>query len=373
MPADPSLSLSEVLRRCHRDELLPLAAVLKVNPLGLGRDRLAYVLETGLRGAGANKVENIILRQGKGPEYPRVLSDLARRQGIAVEYDTSGTELALLHHWRLEGAPDERQNHALVRVIGPDPVRPSPRVHSYRKKRGPMELIWTILIGALRTFAPLIGPLAPIALLLWLSRPRDELLLPALLEVALLRQKVARRFTIGVVGPPSSGKDAALAALFGIRTGNVHPVAGSTKEVTVYLLPGTSGLQVVNTPGVGDVLERLTEEARNVLDQIDLFLFLVNSQGGVRTREKNEYLLCRSRQRPVLVVVNKIDTLKPEDRARFINDVRLKLGLPAGSVVGAAFDPLPQLAPEPIGVDTVRAWLKVRLGEMGRDPDIIQG
>jgi small GTP-binding protein len=207
-----------------------------------------------------------------------------------------------------------------------------------------------------------------ISVLLWLARPRDEILLPAVLHIADLRRRVSRRFTIGVVGPPSSGKDAALGALFGIQTGNVHPVAGSTREVTVYRIAGDTGLQVVNTPGVGDVIEALTEEARAVLDQIDVFLFLVNAQGGVRTRERNEFALCRARRRPLLVVVNKIDTLKAEDRERFLEDTRLKLAQPAGGVMAAAFDPLPALSPIPLGLDPIKAWLRERLVEMGRDP-----
>ena len=122
---------------------------------------------------------------------------------------------------------------------------------------------------------------------------------------------------------------------------------------------------------VGDVLENLTEETRAILDQVDLFLFLVNAQGGVRTREKNEYTLCRTRRRPILVVVNKIDTLKAEDRDRFVEDVRSKLNLPASHVLAAAFDPLPQLCPAPIGIDNVRDWLRARMLEMGRDPGIL--
>jgi small GTP-binding protein len=369
MPSDPSLPIAEVLRRCHRDELATLASVLKVNPAGLGRDKLARVLERALYAAGANRVENLLLRRGQGPDYARILAELAKRRGVAPALDMTGTELAVLGAWRDSGAVDRTQGATLALVLGPSNTAVATR--PFRRRVKLPDLLVTLMMGLLWIFAPIVGPLAAIGLLVWVSQPRDEILLPAILQVALLREKVARRFTIGIVGPPSTGKDAALGAVFGVHTGNVHPASGSTREVAVYRLPGADGLQIVNTPGVGDVKEELTEETRAVLDQIDLFLFLVNAQGGVRTREKAEFQLCRMRRRPMLVVVNKIDTLMPSDRERFVEDVRSKLGVPPGAVVAAAFDPLPQLAPAPIGVEPVRAWLRSRLAEMGRDPSAL--
>lgn len=369
MGTEPTLPLDEVLRRCHRDELLPLAAVLKVNPAGMGRDRLAHVLDLALRAAGASGMENLVLRQGKGPAWPKVLSGLAKRRFVNVEPDEAATELALLQQWRANGGADASQVTALARVLGPSTTEIV--VARPRRPWSPLEIAVAVVVGFLRIVAPIVGPLTAIWLLLWISRPRDEILLPAILVVAQLRRRVARRFTIGVVGPPSSGKDAALGAVFGIHTGNVHPVAGSTREVGVYHVPRAEGLQVVNTPGVGDVVQQLTDETRAVLDQVDVFLFLVNAQGGVRTREKTEFQVCRARLRPILVVVNKIDTLKAEDRPRFLDDVRAKLGLHPSNVVAAAFDPLPALSPTPLGVDEVRAWLRARLAELGRDPALL--
>ncbi len=371
MSRDPALPLHEVLRRCHRDELMPLAKVLKVNPIGLGRDRLAQVLEHAMRAAGANEMENLLLRKGQGPDYPRVLAALAERQGVATQFTVERTERAVLRHWQHAGQPDQEHGESLALVLGSSSTALQP--HERARKRGGLDHLWAVAVTVLRLLAPLVGPLAAIGFLLWLGRPRDELLLPAVMHLNLLRTKVAKRFTVGIVGPPSSGKDAAMAAVFDVQTGGVHPVAGSTKEVAVFLIDDEGSLQVVNTPGVGDVLQELTEEARAVLDQIDLFLFLVNAQGGVRTREKTEWQLCRARRRPMLVVVNKIDTLRPDDRERFVEDTRKKLGMRPGTVLGAAFDPLPQLSPEPLGVEPIRAWMREQLEEAGRDAGLIPG
>ena len=75
-------------------------------------------------------------------------------------------------------------------------------------------------------------------------------------------------------------------------------------------------MYVVNTPGMGDIIEEVTEEARQVLDLIDVFVYVVNAQGGVQARELDDYRRCVARDRPVLAVVNKIDTLRERDRER---------------------------------------------------------
>ena len=139
-----------------------------------------------------------------------------------------------------------------------------------------------------RILLPLFGPLIGLFFLLWIGRRRDDVLLPAVAQVARLREVVSRRVTVALVGPPSSGKDAAIGALFGVDTGNINPVAGSTKEVSIQRLEGSTALFVVNTPGMGDVVESVTEEARQVLDHIDVFVYVLNAQGGVQARELAE-------------------------------------------------------------------------------------
>jgi GTPase Era involved in 16S rRNA processing len=171
-----------------------------------------------------------------------------------------------------------------------------------------------------------------------------------------------------VVGSPSSGKDAAIKAIFGIDTGNVSPVAGSTKEVEIQRLPGATALYVVNTPGLGDVVESVTEEARQILDHIDVYVYVVNAQGGVQAREKADWEGVRNTGRPALAVVNKVDTLRPSDRDRYLADARDKLRVGEADFAAVAFDPLPQLSETPIGVEAVQAWIAGKLVALGKDP-----
>ena len=204
--------------------------------------------------------------------------------------------------------------------------------------------------------------------LFYLGQVDDKLLLSLVLEVSALRRAIRHRVTVGVVGSPSSGKDAAIKALFGIDSGNVNPVAGSTSEVEITRLQGATALYIVNTPGMGDVVESVTEQAKQVLDLIDVFVYVVNAQGGVQARELADYQACLAKKRPVLAVVNKIDTLRQEDRERYLEDARAKLAAPEEHFMSAAFDPLPQLYDEPIHLDEARTWLENQLIRLGKDP-----
>lgn len=370
--------LEELLRRCHRAELLPLAEVLGIRAVDLGLGQLARAIGITLRRRGAQDLWNMVLRRGEGPPYTEVLADLARRRGIPVDPDPELTERALLEQW-IETSwgelPQEERERVWRRLQlelpAPEEGQQALLSMQERLKQGARYGAGMAALTGLRMLPLLFPPLMPLAGVLavaWFGRPRDEVLLPAVLEVSALRQTVRHRVTVGVVGSPSSGKDAAIKAIFGLDSGNVNPVAGSTRTVEITRLADATALYVVNTPGMGDIIEEVTEEARQVLDLIDVFVYVVNAQGGVQARELADYEAAVARGRPVLAVVNKIDTLRERDRERFLADARAKLSAPEDAFLAAAFDPLPQLSDVPIGLDAVRDWLTEHLQDLGKDP-----
>ena len=328
-------ALDALLRKAHRHELVPLAEILDVRVEGTKLDDLVGAIGDTLRRRGANDLANIVLRRGQGPDYEAVLRQLAARMGVEATGDVEALEARLVsvQAGALEPVDEERAGIGtqLQHVATSPPV-----------------------------------PLPGCLFLLWLMQPRYDLVTPAVLEVARLRAAVRHRVTVGVVGSPSSGKDAALAAIFGVQTGNVNPVAGSTKAVEIRRLEGPTALYLVNTPGLGDVLQEVTDQALEVMHHIDLYIYIVNAQGGVQSREKADYDACVATGRPVLAVVNKIDTLRPSDLDRYLADAREKLGAPPQDFLAAAFDPLPQLADAPIGIPPIRAWLAAHLEGLGK-------
>lgn len=364
----------EVLRRSHRDELLPLAAILRVSPRGRGRDALAMALEQRLHAAGALHPLAVHLRRRAPPSWTEVVGGVATRMELTAGANAVETERRILEAWRGRGATADQQA-AIDRVLALPAQPPTPSDAARQLgPRAPLVRFQMPLLLAL--FSRLLVPLAPLFMAVMLARAaresRDEVLRGALLELQRLRVLVERRLVVVLVGPPSSGKDAAILALFGLDTGGIHPVAGSTSAVAVYEAPGDDHIQILNTPGLGDVLQALTRETREVLDQADLFLFLVNAQGGVRQRERDEHSRVRQRQRPTLVLVNKLDTLREADRERFLRDVAEKLRVPRAEVVGVAVDPLPQLSETPLGLEGVHRWLSEQLRALGRDPDALR-
>lgn len=365
-------SLEELLRQCHRTELLPLAEVLKIKPEGMALDVLARAVSSRLRQHGAHTVANAVVRKGEGPPWIDVVRGVARRQNISLSGDPKRAELEVLawwmgEHWSKIGTPHRKQLWTLMEMEGTPPEegkaalvearRQHPKDHEYLTTRvGVRALMFAFIPGA--------G-----CLMAWFwGRPSDDLLVRAILKIAQLRQALLHRVTVGVVGSPSSGKDAAIAAIFGVSQGNINPVAGSTTTVEITRLPQSTALFVVNTPGMGDIVEAVTERAREVLDLIDVYVYVVNAQGGVQAREKADYDRCVASGRPVLAVVNKIDTLRPADRERYLADAREKLGASESSFLAAAFDPLPQLSETPIGLDEVQDWLTQQLTALGKSP-----
>jgi GTPase Era involved in 16S rRNA processing len=151
----------------------------------------------------------------------------------------------------------------------------------------------------------------------------------------------------------------------------IHPVAGSTNVVSITQIGESGQLFLVNTPGMGDVLDEITERAEQVLHHIDLFLYVLNAQGGVQQRELDGYAAVRAYDRPTLVVLNKVDTIKGAERARLFAHSRAALGVDLADFRAAAFDPLPQLEAEPLGVREVRGWIEEQLRALGKDSTVL--
>lgn len=372
--------LHSLLRRCHHDELEALALRLGVNTAGLAFGRLAKVTAISLRRHGGHALGNIFIRGGQGPAYDVLLRQLAERCKVVVSGAT-GEELELrIATWWLAKSFDELEGERRVELwnelglsgdapaTGEDAVALAKSEYGHRFAYVATHVEVPEQVRTALMLLQVLNPIARILMVVWLFRPRDDIVLPAVLEVARLRQVVRHRVTVGVVGSPSAGKDAGIGAIFGVATGNVSPIAGSTRTVSITRLEGSTALYVVNTPGMGDVVESVTEEARQILDHIDVFVYVVNAQGGVQAREKEDYNRCVRRRRPVLVVVNKVDTLRERDRQRLIEDCRNKLGADPLDLIAAAFDPLPQLADAPIGLEEVQQWLTAKLVELGKDP-----
>ncbi len=182
-----------------------------------------------------------------------------------------------------------------------------------------------------------------------------------------LATALSQKLTIAFLGSASSGKDSAIRALFGFDFGDISPIPGSTDRLKAIPLDAEGNVLVVNAPGFGDIRPEVDSVARKLLDSLDIVIYVVNCEGGATIDEKRDLEAIRALGRPVLVCLNKVDLIRPAQREHFVEATVAQLGVPRTMAIVCAFDPLPQLAPEPIGVSYVVDWISKQLQESGKE------
>jgi GTP-binding protein Era len=182
-----------------------------------------------------------------------------------------------------------------------------------------------------------------------------------------IHKALEERLVVAFLGSASAGKDSAVRAIFGLDFGQVDPIPGSTDRVRVAAVDRDGRVLVVNAPGFGDIRADVDRQAREILDQVDLAVYVLNADGGATIDERRDLDAIRDRGRPVLVCINKIDLIRPHERERFVEATLKQLGVDAKEAVVTAFDPLPALSETPIGVDEVVGWIHKHVVESGKD------
>jgi uncharacterized protein (DUF697 family)/GTP-binding protein EngB required for normal cell division len=182
-----------------------------------------------------------------------------------------------------------------------------------------------------------------------------------------LARALSERVTVAFVGTASAGKDAAIRALFGIDFGQISPIPGSTDRVRVAPLDAAGQVLIVNAPGFGDIRREVDARAREALEHLDVVVYVLNAEGGATIDEKRDLDAVRAKGRPVLVCINKIDLIRPHQREAFVAATLAQLQVDRADVAEVAFDPLPALSDEPIGVDRVYTWIMEQLAVNGKE------
>ena len=173
-------------------------------------------------------------------------------------------------------------------------------------------------------------------------------------DFAQLRQMVEKltsgRVEIVVFGEISTGKSALINALVGEAVTEVDVRGGWTKDVWKvdwegigYCVPGFADSQVVlvDTPGLNEVggADRAVL-ARDAAQQADLILFVTDKD---LTESENIALHSLAElNKPLIVVLNKIDLYQPAQRDRLLEvlrEERLKELIPTEQIVTTAADP----------------------------------
>jgi small GTP-binding protein len=222
----------------------------------------------------------------------------------------------------------------------------------------------------MRVLGLAIGPIGWIASSLWLlidlAGPAYRKTVPAVVHVAMLRQMLVNRVNIGVVGDGSTGKDALINAVFGVDTGNVNPVAGSTKDAMIYDIGNTGAVQLVNYPGFNDIQQGVNNHVNDILRYTDVFIVVVDISRGVAGTDVEILKKVQAFHRPILVCLNKSDLPRPKDKAALLKAAHDRLSGVDG-MFETAFDPDPRLGSStPVNCRLVYEWVLRKIGDLGK-------
>ncbi|HZT99541.1 MAG TPA: GTPase, partial [Ktedonobacteraceae bacterium] len=131
--------------------------------------------------------------------------------------------------------------------------------------------------------------------------------------------------TIVIVGQPNTGKSTLFNKLKGKALSPVSAQAGTTQTVVQtdfgpFTLADTPG--VANSGHFPDVVEK-------ALEQASVIVFLIDATQGMQTRDKELYEALKKKNKPIIITVNKVDTLKGgEGGDQFATEVAVMIGVP---------------------------------------------
>jgi len=128
------------------------------------------------------------------------------------------------------------------------------------------------------------------------------------------------RRQVAIVGRPNVGKSALFNRLAGRNIAIVHDQPGITRDrISAVCLRGAKPFTIWDTGGIGgrgetELLREVRSAADAAMREADVILFVVDAQQGLTPVDQELARLLRRSKRPVLLVANKIDHPKHEDR-----------------------------------------------------------
>jgi len=126
---------------------------------------------------------------------------------------------------------------------------------------------------------------------------------------------------VTIVGRPNVGKSALFNRLVGRRIAIVHDQPGITRDrISATCNRGTQSFALWDTGGIAGAGEsELTAQVRRAVERAiqdsDVLLFIVDAKDGLSPVDQELAPILRKSRKPVVLVINKIDTEKQENLA----------------------------------------------------------
>src|SRR5882724_11834459 len=166
---------------------------------------------------------------------------------------------------------------------------------------------------------------------------------------------------VAIVGRPNVGKSELFNRLVGRKIAIVHDQPGITRDrISAVCTRGEQPFVVWDTGGVGGAGEsELVTQVRHAVEEAirssDLLLFLVDAKNGLSPLDQELARMLRKSQKPVVLVVNKIDIEKHEnlaiDFASLGFSESLSISAAHGRGISELIETIDQLLPSPSATD----------------------
>src|SRR6266403_4535367 len=126
---------------------------------------------------------------------------------------------------------------------------------------------------------------------------------------------------VAIVGRPNVGKSALFNRLVGRKIAIVHDQPGITRDrLSAICTRGERPFTLWDTGGIfgageSELTQQVRHAAENALRESDLLLFVVDGKEGLSPVDAELARMLRKSQKPVVLVINKIDTEKHDPLA----------------------------------------------------------
>ncbi len=135
---------------------------------------------------------------------------------------------------------------------------------------------------------------------------------------------------VTIVGKPNAGKSTLLNSLLDRKIAITAPKAQTTRNAILGIMNGNDyQIVFVDTPGIHKAKNRLGDYMVNVaqrsLKEVDVVLWLVEPSNFIGAGEKHIIEQLSKVSTPVILVINKIDTVKKEELLGFIDTYRKEM------------------------------------------------
>lgn len=126
------------------------------------------------------------------------------------------------------------------------------------------------------------------------------------------KQTVESKLIISLFGEVNSGKSMTINALTGRKLSKVTAIAGETTEV--YPHPYSNEVLIVDTPGINDINEHVSKKASDFVErETDIIILFFNAAIGATKGMIDTYNNLKELNKPIILVLNKIDIWYDED------------------------------------------------------------